>query len=150
MLPRTGPQLRSLARCPTPVPPTLDHVNPAPALPALPQGHLKTVIILAGGCLLFGDTMPPKKLAGVGAAMAGIVWCAAPLAVRREGAGAPAHAAAAVGASWERPPRRGSLGPFSAARAPRAAPPGPARRCAAALTPPQIVIRLLPGTPTCS
>ena len=38
------------------------------------QGHLKTVIILTGGCLLFGDTMPPKKLLGIGIAMAGIVW----------------------------------------------------------------------------
>ena len=27
-------------------------------------GHIKTVIILAGGCLFFGDEMPPKKLAG--------------------------------------------------------------------------------------
>ncbi|KAI8465511.1 MAG: triose-phosphate transporter family-domain-containing protein [Monoraphidium minutum] len=37
-------------------------------------GHLKTVIILTGGCVLFGDTMPPKKLLGVGVAMLGIVW----------------------------------------------------------------------------
>lgn len=37
-------------------------------------GHLKTVIILTGGCLLFGDEMPPKKLLGVCVAMAGIVW----------------------------------------------------------------------------
>eukprot|EP00882_Tetradesmus_deserticola_P010725 GHRQ01011326.1.p1 GENE.GHRQ01011326.1~~GHRQ01011326.1.p1 ORF type:complete len:302 (+),score=107.75 GHRQ01011326.1:144-1049(+) len=37
-------------------------------------GHLKTVIILTGGCMFFGDEMPPKKLLGVGVAMAGIVW----------------------------------------------------------------------------
>lgn len=37
-------------------------------------GHVKTVIILAGGCLFFGDEMPPKKLAGISLAMAGIVW----------------------------------------------------------------------------
>jgi solute carrier family 35 protein E3 len=37
-------------------------------------GHLKTVIILTGGCLLFGDQMPASKLAGLGVAMAGIVW----------------------------------------------------------------------------
>eukprot|EP00878_Enallax_costatus_P032950 GHUV01036306.1.p1 GENE.GHUV01036306.1~~GHUV01036306.1.p1 ORF type:complete len:328 (+),score=87.09 GHUV01036306.1:1642-2625(+) len=37
-------------------------------------GHLKTVIILTGGCLFFGDEMPPKKLLGVSVAMAGIVW----------------------------------------------------------------------------
>jgi solute carrier family 35 protein E3 len=37
-------------------------------------GHLKTVIILSGGCLIFGDEMPPKKLLGVSIAMAGIIW----------------------------------------------------------------------------
>jgi solute carrier family 35 protein E3 len=37
-------------------------------------GHLKTVIILTGGCLFFGDEMPLKKLAGIAIAMAGIVW----------------------------------------------------------------------------
>ncbi|GFH13071.1 TPT domain-containing protein, partial [Haematococcus lacustris] len=37
-------------------------------------GHLKTLIILTGGCMFFGDQMPPKKLLGVGIAMAGIVW----------------------------------------------------------------------------
>ncbi|KAG1659537.1 hypothetical protein FOA52_016160 [Chlamydomonas sp. UWO 241] len=37
-------------------------------------GHLKTVIILTGGCLFFGDSMPLKKLFGVSIAMAGIVW----------------------------------------------------------------------------
>jgi solute carrier family 35 protein E3 len=40
-------------------------------------GHLKTVIILAGGCLFFGDEMPLRKLAGVGLAMAGIAWYSA-------------------------------------------------------------------------
>ncbi|KAK9842031.1 hypothetical protein WJX81_004974 [Elliptochloris bilobata] len=37
-------------------------------------GHLKTVVILAGGCLLFGEAMPPKKLAGVVLGMCGILW----------------------------------------------------------------------------
>ena len=37
-------------------------------------GHIKTVIILAGGVLLFGDTMPLKKLSGIGLAMIGIIW----------------------------------------------------------------------------
>jgi len=37
-------------------------------------GHVKTVIILAGGCLFFGDEMPLKKLGGIGVAMGGIVW----------------------------------------------------------------------------
>ncbi len=37
-------------------------------------GHIKTVIILSGGCLFFGDSMPPKKLFGIGVAMVGIIW----------------------------------------------------------------------------
>lgn len=37
-------------------------------------GHLKTVIILSGGCAFFGDAMPPKKLFGVAIAMVGIIW----------------------------------------------------------------------------
>uniref|UniRef100_A0A383VFD1 Sugar phosphate transporter domain-containing protein n=1 Tax=Tetradesmus obliquus TaxID=3088 RepID=A0A383VFD1_TETOB len=37
-------------------------------------GHMKTVLIVAGGVLLFGDSMSAKKLAGLGCAMAGIVW----------------------------------------------------------------------------
>ena len=37
-------------------------------------GHVKTVIILTGGVMFFGDTMPLKKLGGIGVAMCGIVW----------------------------------------------------------------------------
>jgi solute carrier family 35 protein E3 len=37
-------------------------------------GHLKTVTILAGGCLFFGDDMSLKKLAGISVAMVGIIW----------------------------------------------------------------------------
>lgn len=37
-------------------------------------GHIKTVLILSGGCLFFGDEMPPKKLLGVAVAMGGIIW----------------------------------------------------------------------------
>ena len=37
-------------------------------------GHIKTVIILMGGCMFFGDTMPPKKAAGISIAMGGIIW----------------------------------------------------------------------------
>jgi solute carrier family 35 protein E3 len=37
-------------------------------------GHLKTIIILSGGCFFFGDSMPPNKLFGVGVAMLGIIW----------------------------------------------------------------------------
>ncbi len=37
-------------------------------------GHIKTVIILSGGCIFFGDSMPPKKLFGIGIAMIGIIW----------------------------------------------------------------------------
>lgn len=37
-------------------------------------GHLKTVTILTGGCLMFGDTMSISKLFGVALAMLGIAW----------------------------------------------------------------------------
>eukprot|EP00887_Chlorella_sp_A99_P008012 scaffold12.g8012.t1 len=37
-------------------------------------GHIKTVLILSGGVLFFGDSMPPKKLCGIAVAMCGIVW----------------------------------------------------------------------------
>ncbi|GFR52873.1 hypothetical protein Agub_g15504 [Astrephomene gubernaculifera] len=37
-------------------------------------GHLKTILILAGGCLIFGEDMPWKRLAGIGLTMLGIAW----------------------------------------------------------------------------
>lgn len=37
-------------------------------------GHLKTVIILTGGCVFFGDSMPLKKFLGVCVAFVGIIW----------------------------------------------------------------------------
>ncbi|KAK9844032.1 hypothetical protein WJX81_002459 [Elliptochloris bilobata] len=37
-------------------------------------GHIKTVIILTGGCMFFGDEMPLKKFLGIATAMMGIVW----------------------------------------------------------------------------
>lgn len=37
-------------------------------------GHIKTVIILAGGVIFFGDTISDKKLFGIAVAMAGIIW----------------------------------------------------------------------------
>ncbi len=37
-------------------------------------GHIKTIIILTGGCMFFGDEMPLKKLAGISIAMLGIMW----------------------------------------------------------------------------
>lgn len=37
-------------------------------------GHVKTVIVLSGGCLLFGEAMPVKRFLGVCLAMSGIVW----------------------------------------------------------------------------
>ena len=46
-------------------------------------GHIKTVIILMGGCMFFGDEMPLKKLGGISVAMGGIIWysqvCCSPL-----------------------------------------------------------------------
>jgi solute carrier family 35 protein E3 len=37
-------------------------------------GHVKTVVILAGGFFIFQEAMPWQKLAGVSLAMLGIVW----------------------------------------------------------------------------
>ena len=37
-------------------------------------GHVKTVIILAGGVLIFGDSLSVSKAAGVVIAMIGIAW----------------------------------------------------------------------------
>ncbi|PNW72757.1 hypothetical protein CHLRE_15g641266v5 [Chlamydomonas reinhardtii] len=37
-------------------------------------GHFKTILILAGGCLLFGESMPWKRLAGIALTMCGIAW----------------------------------------------------------------------------
>jgi solute carrier family 35 protein E3 len=37
-------------------------------------GHLKTVIILTGGCVFFGDIMHWKRFAGIAVAMVGIAW----------------------------------------------------------------------------
>lgn len=37
-------------------------------------GHMKTIIVIAGGVLLFGEPMPPKRLVGVLLAMLGILW----------------------------------------------------------------------------
>ncbi len=83
-------------------------------------GHVKTVLILSGGVAFFGDTMPPKKAAGILAAMGGIVWwvaCPALLAAALQGTesrcrlaslpasqhGAVPHPApcARLGATWQ-------------------------------------------------
>eukprot|EP00197_Chlamydomonas_leiostraca_P002559 CAMPEP_0202857364 /NCGR_PEP_ID=MMETSP1391-20130828/334_1 /ASSEMBLY_ACC=CAM_ASM_000867 /TAXON_ID=1034604 /ORGANISM="Chlamydomonas leiostraca, Strain SAG 11-49" /LENGTH=289 /DNA_ID=CAMNT_0049536155 /DNA_START=253 /DNA_END=1123 /DNA_ORIENTATION=- len=37
-------------------------------------GHLKTVIILTGGVMMFGDSMPLKRFMGICVAMMGIFW----------------------------------------------------------------------------
>lgn len=37
-------------------------------------GHLKTILIVSGGVLIFGDSMVLKKLAGLCIAMTGIMW----------------------------------------------------------------------------
>ena len=37
-------------------------------------GHSKTVLIMVGGIMLFGESMPIKKLAGVLLALGGIIW----------------------------------------------------------------------------
>ncbi|KAK9827987.1 hypothetical protein WJX81_005426 [Elliptochloris bilobata] len=55
-------------------------------------GHVKTVLILAGGVALFGDSMPPTKAAGVVLAIAGIAWHSF-LSIRLKAASAEAAAA---------------------------------------------------------
>ncbi|KAG2438048.1 hypothetical protein HXX76_005660 [Chlamydomonas incerta] len=57
-------------------------------------GHLKTVIILSGGCMFFGDTMPLKKFTGVCIAMMGIIWYTQQKLASGNGGGAAAAAAA--------------------------------------------------------
>lgn len=37
-------------------------------------GHVKTIIILAGGVIFFGDSIGKKKLGGIMVAMGGIIW----------------------------------------------------------------------------
>lgn len=37
-------------------------------------GHLKTCIILTGGCFLFGDEMPFRKFVGVCVSLVGMIW----------------------------------------------------------------------------
>ncbi len=60
-------------------------------------GNLKLIIVLAGGVAFFGDVMPPKKLAGVCLALAGIGWysfqvrCAANVAACNCGDGTLRH-----------------------------------------------------------
>ncbi len=56
------------------------------------MGHLKTVLILAGGFVLFKEELPPVKLAGVVCALAGIIWYSG-LKMKRAGPGAGAAAA---------------------------------------------------------
>ena len=40
-------------------------------------GHIKTVVVLSGGCLLFGDEMPLKRFLGVCLALSGIFYFSA-------------------------------------------------------------------------
>lgn len=37
-------------------------------------GHAKTILILAGGCLLFNESMPTRRLIGIMVTMGGIAW----------------------------------------------------------------------------
>ncbi len=38
------------------------------------MGHSKMIFILAGGCLLFNEAMPLKRLAGISVTLLGISW----------------------------------------------------------------------------
>lgn len=96
-------------------------------------GHIKTVLILTGGVMFFGDTMPPKKMAGIAAAMTGIVWCAVQggaqvgLAEARVNADLAGHEAHGGYLSW---PRRGSPVPaLTVAPHPRPPTPKPVHCC---------------------
>jgi len=40
-------------------------------------GHTKTVIVLVGGCLFFGEAMPVERLNGICCALVGIIWFSA-------------------------------------------------------------------------
>ncbi|BDA44650.1 Solute carrier family 35 member E3 [Coccomyxa sp. Obi] len=60
------------------------------------MGHLKTVIILAGGFVLFDEAMPPKKLAGVLCALGGIIWYSGLKMQQKSGAGGNGSASKAV------------------------------------------------------
>ncbi|KAK9810595.1 hypothetical protein WJX73_003239 [Symbiochloris irregularis] len=63
-------------------------------------GHVKTVIILVGGVVFFGDRMPLTKVAGISLAMAGIIWYSQlKLAAASSARGAPPLAPATPRAS---------------------------------------------------
>ena len=62
------------------------------------MGHLKTVIILAGGFVLFDEKMPAKKLAGVLLALVGIIWYSG-LKMKTAGGPPPAQAKGAAKAT---------------------------------------------------
>jgi solute carrier family 35 protein E3 len=57
-------------------------------------GHLKTVLIVTGGVVVFGDSITAKKMLGIACAMAGIVWFTS--SGLGGGSAAPAPAAAAA------------------------------------------------------
>lgn len=76
---RVGPlPRRSMAQWGAPPTPCRQVIGATSSLTYNVVGHVKTVLILSGGVAFFGDTMPPKKAAGILAAMGGIIWCAAP------------------------------------------------------------------------
>ncbi|KXZ48558.1 hypothetical protein GPECTOR_27g729 [Gonium pectorale] len=56
-------------------------------------GHFKTVLILTGGCVLFGEDMPWKRFMGICLTMTGIIWYTV---LSAQAAQAPAQAAIPV------------------------------------------------------
>ena len=73
---------------------------------AMQAGHLKTVLILSGGFLLFDEKMPAQKLAGVVLAMMGIIWYSS-LKMQKAGPPPPAPGKGAARAPQENEPLMG-------------------------------------------
>lgn len=74
---------------------------------AVQMGHLKTVIILAGGFVLFDEAMPPKKLVGVLCALCGIIWYSA-LKMQQQKPSPTSAASGSKAVAGRSPPPKGS------------------------------------------
>jgi solute carrier family 35 protein E3 len=78
----------------------------------LQMGHLKTVIILAGGFVLFDEAMPPKKLMGVLCALCGIIWYSALKMQEKAGSGGGSTPGSKAMAGRSPPPKTAEAEPL--------------------------------------